>query len=237
MRKMDIQIVQNENQIHNSKFKTFNSSFIADVIGFMAVLLTIIVTLIIIHIVTRQSKLKTLVANIALQCVKAVESAALKQHNQNCEFRLVKFLMILNLILVTLMALAKFKKSRIFKGQLFSNIVKFKLFIADAQCYIPLNLKKKPGSVHFFKLHGTFNIDNITLKKNWIWYVLEIDWTDVHVSLNDKEINLPMSVVIPLSYKIKISQLLRNGGKDSLHLYVMLMQRKSWFNLENTECN
>ena len=68
----------------------------------MAALLTIIVTLIIIYILTGQSKLK---ANIALQCVKAVESAALNQQNQNCEFGLIKFLMILNLILVILLAL------------------------------------------------------------------------------------------------------------------------------------
>ena len=158
-RKLDIQKVQNENQINNSKFKGFISSFTVDAIGFMAALLTIIVTLIIIYILTGQSKLKTLVANIALQCVKAVESAALNQQNQNCEFGLIKFLMILNLILVTLMALAKFKKSRFFKGQLFSNIVKIKLFIADAQCYIPLDPNKIAGNVHLFKLHATLNID------------------------------------------------------------------------------
>ena len=65
---MDIQEVQikNENQIHNSKFKTFISSFIVDAIGFMAAFLTIIVTFMIIYILTGQSKLKTLVVNIAL---------------------------------------------------------------------------------------------------------------------------------------------------------------------------
>ena len=120
---------------------------------------------------------------------------------------------------------------------MFSNIVRIKLFIADTQCYIPLDLNKIAGNVHLFKLNGILNIDNVTLKKNWIWDVLEIDWTDVHVSLNDKEINLPMSVVIPISYKINVRQLFRKGGKDSLHLYIMLKQRKSWFNLENTECD
>ena len=111
------------------------------------------------------------------------------------------------------------------------------MFIADAQCYIPLDLNKIAGNVHLFQLHRTFNIDNVTLKKNWIWDVLEIYWTDVCVSLNDKEINVPMSVVIPISYKIKARQLFSKGGKDSLHLYIMLKQRKSWYNLENIECN
>ena len=49
-----------------SKFKGFISSFIVDIIGFSAALLTIIITLVIIYIVTGHSKLKTLVANIAL---------------------------------------------------------------------------------------------------------------------------------------------------------------------------
>ena len=123
---MAIQEVQVKNENNNSKFRAFITSFMVDVIGFMAAFLTITVTLIIIYILTGQSKLKTLVANIALQCVKAVEAAALNLQNKNCEVGLVTFLMILNLILVTLMALAKFKKSKIFKGRLFSN-VKIKL--------------------------------------------------------------------------------------------------------------
>ena len=232
---MHIQEVQNGN--NNSKVKTFITSFIADVIGFIAAFLTVIVTLIIIYILTGQSKLKILVANIALQCVKTVEAAALNPQNTNCEFGLIKLLMILNLILVTLMAIAKFKKSKIFRGRLFSNVIKIQLFIADNQCYIPLDLNKIAGNVHLFKLNGVLSIENITLKKNWIWDVLEIDWTDVSVLLNDKEINLPVTIVIPIFYKLKIRQLLRNTRRDSLHLYMMLKQRKSWFNLENIECD
>ena len=57
---------------HNTKsnFKGFISSFIADIIGFTTALLTIIMALVVVYIVTRHSKLKMLVANIALQCIK-----------------------------------------------------------------------------------------------------------------------------------------------------------------------
>ena len=51
-----------------------------------------------------------------------------------------------------------------------------------------------------------------------------------------KEINLPVTVVIPIYYKFKLRQLLKNSRKDPLHLYIMLKQRKSWLNLESTEC-
>ena len=46
------------------------------------------------------------------------------------------------------MALAKLRKSRIFKDKLFSNTIKIKLFVVDNHCYIPLHLNKLAGSVH-----------------------------------------------------------------------------------------
>ena len=219
----------------NSNFKGFISSFIVDIIGFGTALLTIITALVVIYIVTGHSKLKTLVTNIALQCVKTVEAAALNPNHIICENGLVKILLIINLAIVTLMAFAKLRKSRIFKGRLFSNTIKVKLFVADNNCYIPLHLNTLAGSVHLFKLHGILTKENLVLKKNWIWDVLEIDWTHVYLLQDHKEINLPMTVVIPIYYKFKLRQLLKNSWKDPLHLYIMLKQRKSWLNLESTE--
>ena len=160
----------------NSKFRTFISSFIADIIGFSTALLTVLITLVIIYIVMGHSKLKMLVAKMALQCIKTVEASALNPHHIICKNGLVRILVIINLAIVILMALAKLRKSRIFKGRLFSNTIKVKLFVGDNQCYIPLHLKKMTGSVHLFKLHGMLIKENLTLKKNWIWDVLEIDW-------------------------------------------------------------
>ena len=142
------------------------------------------------------SKLKMLVANMALQHIKTVEVAALNLHHVICENGLVRILMIINLTILTLMALAKLRKSKILKGRLFSNIVKIKSFVADNQCYIPIHLNKMTGSVHLFKLHGMLIKENLTLKKNWIWDILEIDWTDMYVIQNDMVINLPVTVVV-----------------------------------------
>ena len=114
-------------------------------------MLTIIITLVVIYIVTGHTKLKTLVANIPLQCIKTVEAAVLNPSYVICENGLVRILMIINLGIVTLMALAKLRKSRIFKGRLFSNTIKIKLFVADNHCYITLHLNTLAGSVHLFK--------------------------------------------------------------------------------------
>ena len=60
---------------NNSKFQTFLNSYLADVLIFTAVLITLIITLIIIYVLYGQSKLKALVTNIAMQRIKAVEAA------------------------------------------------------------------------------------------------------------------------------------------------------------------
>ena len=130
----------------------------------------------------------------------------------------------------------KVRKSRVFKGKLFSNSIKVKLFIVDNHCYIPLQLNKLAGSVHLLKLHGILTKENLILRKNWIWDVLEIDWTDMYLLQDHKEINLPVTVAMPLYYKYKLRQLLSSSKRELLHLYIMLKQRKSWLNLESTEC-
>ena len=191
-------------------------------------------TLVVIYMISGQSKLKMRVANIALQCIKAIEAFNSKYQDIHCDLGMLKFIMILILVVVIILAFDKFKKSRIFRGQLFSNIVKIKLFIADAQSYVPIDLSKIAGNVHLFKLTGALLLENINLRKNGIWDVLEVDWSDIHVILDGKEINLPISVVIPLMDKFGVRWLLK---KDPLDLHIMLKQRKSWYNLENSHGN
>ena len=218
----------------NSKFRTFITSFITDTLVFSSALLTVIVTLVVIYMISGQSELKMLVANIALQCIRVIEAFNPKYQDVHCNLGVLKFIMTLILVVVIMLAFGKLRKSRIFRGQLFSNIVKIKLFIANTQSYVPIELSKIAGNVHLFKLTGALLLENINLRKNWIWDVLEIDWSDVHVTLNGKEINFPISIVIPLVDKLRVRWLFK---KNSLHLYIMLKQRKSWFNLENTNQN
>ena len=116
------------------------------------------------------------------------------------------------------MAIAKVRKSRIFRGKLFSNSIKVKLFIADNHCYIPLHLNKLAGSVHLLKLHDILMKESLILRKKWIWDVLKIDWTDIFLLQDHKEINLPVTVGIPLYYKYKLRQLLKHSKKYPLSL-------------------
>ena len=61
-----------------SEFKSFLNSFLADILLFTAALVTMIITLVIVYIMYGQSKLKALITNIAIQCIKGVEATDVK---------------------------------------------------------------------------------------------------------------------------------------------------------------
>ena len=109
-------------------------------------------------------------------------------------------------------------------------MVRIKLFLADTKSYVTLNLNQSPGNTHLFKLICELSPDKVTLKKNWIWAVLEIKWMNTHIKLNSKEIHLPTTILIPLIHKMKVRKLF--DKRDLMHVYLMLRQRKSWYNLE-----
>ena len=197
----------------------------------MPSILTMFLAFLIIYILTGQSKLKTLMTTMALQRVRAVEALNTDRQVQNCNWGLLKFLMILNLVIVALLLLRKITKSIFFWGQTFSNMVKIKLFLADTELYVSLDLNQLARNTHLFKLIGELSSENVTLKKKWIWDVLEIKWGNICIVLNSKEIHLPTMLLVPLIHKLKVRKLF--GKRDLMHMYIMFKQRKSWYNLES----
>ena len=195
-----------EKIIKEPTFNTFLSSYVVDVIVFVTGILTVILTFVIMYMLCRQSKLKSVVANMTLQCIKTIETAMIKEA-ESCNFKLIQVLIILNLVMTVLLILVRLKKSKVFQGHLFTNMVKINLFLANTQSYVPLELNSAAGNVHLFKLSGALVMENFTLKKNWIWEMLEINWNNTHVTLNDKEINLLGTLTIPLVSKLTLIML------------------------------
>ena len=149
--------------------------------------------------VCRQSKLKALVANIALQHTKAVEAANSPTRYCICEPNwYIMGLLLIMLLGITYLVMCKIRKSCLFKGCLFSNVTKIVLFISNASTYVPIKLNRIAGKIHLFKLRGRLTTENVRFIRIWIWDVLEIDWRDMGMMLNANAINLATSVVIPL---------------------------------------
>ena len=218
-----------ENREENSKFKSFLNSFLADILIFTAALITLIITLVIIYVIYGQSKLKALVANIAMQRIKTVEAADMSDMLCTCKIQwyIMGMLAIITLGMLYLVT-NKVRKSSFFKGHLFSNNTKILLFIPNTHPYIPIKLCRVAGSIHLFRIRGRLNLESVKLKKNWICNVLEIDWSNVNITLKDNEIDLPSSVIIPFKERYIARRLLR---KHPLLFYIMLKQGKTWFGL------
>ena len=136
------------------------------------------------------------------------------------------------LIIITLgmiyLVTNKLRKSSFFKGCLFSNNTKILLFISNTHSYVPIKLCRVARSIHLFQIRGRLIPENVKLKKNWIWDVLEIEWSNASITLNDNKIDLPSLVIIPFKERYRARKLLR---KHRLIFYAMLKQGKTWFSL------
>ena len=205
-----------------SKFRMFINSFLVDMLIFIVAILIVFLIFVILYVINGQSKLKALVTTIALQRIRAVEALNTDRQVQSCNSGLLKILMIINLVIVVLLLLRKIEKSVFFWGQPFSNMVKIKLFLADTKSYVSLDLNQLAGNTHLFKLTGELSLDNVILKRNWIWDVLEIKWEDIYIVLNDKEVHMPTTLLIPFIHKLKVRKLF--GKRDLMHVYIMLKQ-------------
>ena len=97
---------------------------------------------------------------------------------------------------LVLFAIIKLRKLKLFRGHLFSNTVIIMLFILDTKYYVPIKLCKTVGSIHLFKITGTLPSENVQLKRNKTWNIMEVDWKEVNITLNGNRINLPKSVTI-----------------------------------------
>ena len=169
---------------NNSKFQSFLNSFMVDVLIFIAALITLIVALIVMYVLYGQSKLKALVTNIAMQRIRAVEAADMNGMLCTCmtQWYIMGMLIIITLGMLYLVT-SKIRKTSFCKGRLFSNNTKILLFISNAYSYVPVKLRRIAGSIHLFRIKGRLKPENVKLKKNWIWDVLEIDWSDVKITL------------------------------------------------------
>ena len=67
-----------------SKFRKFINSFLVDTLIFIAAILTVFLVLVIIYVITGQSKLKALITTMALQRVRAIEALNADRQVQNC---------------------------------------------------------------------------------------------------------------------------------------------------------
>ena len=182
----------------------FFNNYIIDIFLFVTAIILILVTAIVMYILCKHMKLKTLVASLALQQIKEV-GAVTKQEgitltsNIECTCKLQWYNIIMlsfSVLGLVLFVIFKSRKLKLCRGHLFSNTVKIILFISDAQYYVPFKLCRMAVSIHLFKIMGTLAPENVKLKQNLIWDIIELDWKEFNMTENRNNINLPKTVTI-----------------------------------------
>ena len=110
--------------------------------------------------------MKALVANIAMQRIKAVEAADMSNMLCTCktQWYIMGMLIIITLDMLYLVT-NKLRKSSFFKGCLFSNNTKILLFMSNTYSYVPIKLCRVARSIHLFQIRGRLNSENANLRK------------------------------------------------------------------------
>ena len=101
----------------------------------------------------RQSKLRALVTNIAMQRIKAVEATEVSDMLCTCktQWYIMRMLIIITLGMLYLVT-NKLRKWSFFKGHLFFNNTKILLFISKTHSYVPIKLCRVVRSIHLFRI-------------------------------------------------------------------------------------
>ena len=127
-------------------------------------------------------KLKMLVTSLALQQRREVGAVTRQRDimlNIKCTCKIQVYTILMpslsHLGLVSFVILLS-HKLKLCRGHLFSSAVKIMLFISDTRYYVPV------------KLCRTLTPEDVKLKWNLIWDIIEIDWKGVGVTLNGKKL-------------------------------------------------
>ena len=172
--------------------------------------------------------MQTLLANLAM--IRGAKAINKENEAIDKEYWIIIIWLSLILLCVLFLTIEKLYRMPIFRKYHYSNTIKIMLFISDIKSYVPIKLCNTSGSIHLFKLTGSVNKENITLHKNMIWDVIEVDLRPITITLNGNIINLPGSVIIPFRDKFKIRQIIKSGP---LLLHLMLKQGQTWYPLSN----
>ena len=208
----------------------FSDNYVIDVFLFIAAIISLLATTSTIYLLCKHQKLRILMVSLVLQQIKEVGTVTWKEINTECKI-LTYLSLALTLLGLVMVVILHYRKSKLCRGCMFSNAVKFMIFISDAQYSVHIILCKTAGSIHLFKITGMLKPENIKLNQNYILDTLEIDWKEVSVTFNYNKINLSRIVIIKLRDKIKIRCMMK---KEPLLYHVMLKQGITWFILASS---
>ena len=220
--------ILNDKDDNNSIETSIFDHLAFNIFVFLMAIISMVVVFLVIKLIVKGKKMQTLLMNLAI--VRGPKALNEKNETNTKEYWIITVWLSLILFCVLFLTIEKLYRMPIFRKYQYSNTIKIMLFISDIKSYVPLKLCKTSGSIHLFKLNGSITKENITLCKNTIWDIIEVDWRPVTITLNGNVVNLPGSVIIPFRDKFRIRWIMKSRP---LLLHIMLKQGQTWYPLSN----
>ena len=222
------EILDNEKEDNSFTGTSIFDHLAFNIFIFMMAIISMIVIFIVIKLIFKGERMQTLLTNLVM--MKGVKALTEENEAINKEYWIIIIWLSLILLCVLFLTIEKLYRMQIFRKYHYSNTIKIMLFISGIKSYVPIKLCKTSGSIHLLKLMGSINKENVTLHKNTMGDVIEIDWRPVTITLSGNIINLPGSVIIPFRDKFKIRWIMKNR---LLLLHLMLKQGQTSNPLSN----
>ena len=119
--------------------------------------------------------MQALVTNLAMiKGVKALTEGT--KIGTNNEYLIIIVWLSLILLGIMFLTIERVYIIPIFRKHQYSNTIKIMMFFSNINSYVPIKLCKTSGSIHLFKLTGSIQREHVTLHRNKIWDILDIDW-------------------------------------------------------------
>ena len=139
-------------QINTNK-NFFSENYIVDFFLFITVIFSLLATTLTVCLLCKNKKLQTLIASLVQQQVKEVGTVMQKEINPECK-TLAYISLVLTILGLVMVAILHYRKSKLYKGHIFSNAVKSMTFISGVQNYIPIDYAKQQVASIYSKLQA-----------------------------------------------------------------------------------
>ena len=157
---------------------------------FIMAIISLIIVLVVNMRIFKGQKMQALVTNLAM--IKGIKVLVEETKIRiNYEYWIIIAWLSLILMGIMFFTIERMYKMLIFRKYQYSNTIKIMMFFSNIKSSVSIKLCKTSGSIHLFKLTGSIKREDITLHRNTIWDILDIDWQNITVTLNGSIINLP----------------------------------------------
>ena len=172
--KQHIETLDNEKEDDNFIGTSIFDHLAFNIFIFVMAVILVIVMFIVIKLTFKGEKMRALVANLAI--IRGVKAVNEKLNTNDKEYWIIIIWLSFILLCVLFLTIEKLYRMPMFRKYCYSNTIKIMIFLSDIKSYVPIKLCKTSGSIHLFNLTGSINKENITLHKNTLWDIMEIDW-------------------------------------------------------------